>query len=71
MIGRITGGVRAAPVIGLPAGLAGSRDLHVPDPKGAAGVAEKAPIATATQAMLIVVVPVILLTLYFARFSAS
>ncbi|MBB2978445.1 cytochrome o ubiquinol oxidase subunit 2 [Paraburkholderia tropica] len=42
------------------------------DPKGSVGVAEKELIATATWAMLLVVVPVILLTLYFAwRYRAS
>ncbi|AOJ75984.1 ubiquinol oxidase subunit II [Burkholderia ubonensis] len=72
MIRRITGGARAAPVIAILAGLAGCSDLHVLDPKGAVGVAEKSLIATATWAMLIVVVPVILLTLFFAwRYRAS
>ncbi|MBN3858518.1 MULTISPECIES: ubiquinol oxidase subunit II [unclassified Paraburkholderia] len=58
---------------GLVATLAGcSGNLTVLDPKGSVGVAEKSLIATATWAMLLVVVPVILLTLYFAwRYRAS
>ncbi|MDH6152510.1 MULTISPECIES: ubiquinol oxidase subunit II [Paraburkholderia] len=47
-------------------------DLTVLDPKGSVGAAEKSLIATATWAMLIVVIPVILLTLFFAwRYRAS
>jgi len=46
--------------------------LTLLDPKGAIGVAEKSLIATATWAMLLVVVPVIVLTLFFAwRYRAS
>jgi cytochrome o ubiquinol oxidase subunit II len=58
---------------GLVASLAGcSGDLAVLDPKGSVGVAEKHLILTATWAMLLVVVPVILLTLFFAwRYRAS
>jgi cytochrome o ubiquinol oxidase subunit 2 len=58
---------------GLVATLAGcSGNLTVLDPKGSVGMAEKSLIATATWAMLLVVVPVILLTLYFAwRYRAS
>ncbi len=42
------------------------------DPKGSVGVAEKQLIATSTWAMLIVVVPVIVLTLWFAyRYRAT
>ena len=57
--------------IGLTAFLTGCQ-LEVLDPKGSVGVAEKSLIATATWAMLLVVVPVILLTLLFAwRYRAS
>ncbi|MFD1554459.1 ubiquinol oxidase subunit II [Paraburkholderia silviterrae] len=58
---------------GLLASLAGcSGELTVLDPKGSIGVAEKHLIATATWAMLLVVIPVILLTLFFAwRYRAS
>ncbi|MBN3762375.1 ubiquinol oxidase subunit II [Burkholderia sp. Ac-20365] len=57
--------------IGLTALLTGCQ-LEVLDPKGSVGVAEKSLIATATWTMLIVVVPVILLTLFFAwRYRAS
>jgi len=58
---------------GLVASLAGcGGELTVLDPKGSVGVAEKQLIATATWAMLLVVVPVILLTLFFAwRYRAS
>ena len=46
--------------------------LEVLNPKGSVGVAEKSLIATATWTMLIVVIPVILLTLFFAwRYRAS
>jgi cytochrome o ubiquinol oxidase subunit II len=41
-------------------------NLEVLDPKGSVGVAEKQLIATSTWAMLIVVIPVIILTLWFA-----
>jgi cytochrome o ubiquinol oxidase subunit 2 len=42
------------------------------DPKGSVGVAEKSLIATSVWAMLIVVIPVILLTLFFAwRYRAT
>ncbi len=40
--------------------------MELLDPKGSVGVAEKALIATSTWAMLIVVIPVIILTLWFA-----
>ncbi|MBN3812256.1 ubiquinol oxidase subunit II [Paraburkholderia sp. Ac-20347] len=58
---------------GLLVSLAGcSGNMVLLDPKGSVGVAEKELIATATWAMLLVVVPVILLTLYFAwRYRAS
>jgi len=47
-------------------------DLDVLNPKGSVGIAEKSLIATSTWAMLIVVVPVIALTLFFAwRYRAS
>jgi cytochrome o ubiquinol oxidase subunit II len=57
----------------LAAMLAGcSGNFPLLDPKGSVGVAEKSLIATATWAMLLVVVPVILLTLLFAwRYRAS
>ncbi len=58
-------------VTGLTACLSGC-DLTVLDPKGSVGMAEKSLIATATWAMLIVVIPVILLTLFFGwRYRAS
>jgi cytochrome o ubiquinol oxidase subunit II len=58
---------------GLAATLAGcSGNFPLLDPKGSVGVAEKSLIATATGAMLLVVVPVIILTLLFAwRYRAS
>lgn len=52
--------------------LSGCENLDVLDPKGSIGVAEKSLIGTATFTMLIVVVPVILMTLWFAwRYRAS
>ncbi|TKC85863.1 ubiquinol oxidase subunit II [Trinickia terrae] len=58
--------------IGLILCLSGCSNLEVLDPKGSIGHAEKSLIATATYAMLIVVVPVIVLTLVFAwRYRAS
>lgn len=52
--------------------LSGCGNLDVLDPKGSIGVAEKSLIGTATFTMLIVVVPVILMTLWFAwRYRAS
>src|SRR5476651_2583156 len=58
-------------VIGPIACLAGC-DLELLNPKGSVGAAEKSLITTATITMLIVVVPVILLTLFFAwRYRAS
>jgi cytochrome o ubiquinol oxidase subunit 2 len=64
--------------IWLPAGVAlatclpGCSKLDVLDPKGSIGAAEKSLIGTATYTMLIVVVPVILMTLWFAwRYRAS
>ncbi|MFP6561478.1 ubiquinol oxidase subunit II [Paraburkholderia sp. B3] len=58
---------------GLAAMLSGcSGNFPLLDPKGSVGVAEKSLIATATGAMLLVVVPVIILTLLFAwRYRAS
>ena len=57
--------------IGAALSLSGC-NLDVLNPKGSVGAAEKALIATSTWAMLIVVVPVILLTLWFAwRYRAS
>jgi cytochrome o ubiquinol oxidase subunit II len=58
---------------GLATTLAGcSGNFPLLDPKGSVGVAEKSLIATATGAMLLVVVPVIILTLLFAwRYRAS
>ncbi len=56
----------AATIIAFSVFLSGC-DFDVLNPKGSIGVAEKSLIATSTWAMLIVVVPVILLTLYFAR----
>ena len=56
---------------GLAACLSGC-NMEVLDPKGSIGLAEKQLIATSTYVMLIVVVPVILLTLWFAyRYRAS
>ncbi|CAJ3034151.1 ubiquinol oxidase subunit II [Burkholderia pseudomallei] len=72
MVRRITSSASAILRLGLVAGLSGCSELHVLDPKGAVGAAEKSLIATSTWAMLIVVVPVILLTLLFAwRYRAS
>jgi cytochrome o ubiquinol oxidase subunit II len=52
--------------------LSGCSELDVLDPKGGIGAAEKSLIGTATFTMLIVVVPVILMTLWFAwRYRAS
>lgn len=52
--------------------LSGCSELDVLDPKGSIGVAEKSLIGTATYTMLIVVVPVILMTLWFAwRYRAN
>lgn len=52
--------------------LSGCGNLDVLDPKGSIGLAEKSLIGTATFTMLIVVVPVILMTLWFAwRYRAS
>jgi cytochrome o ubiquinol oxidase subunit II len=52
--------------------LSGCSELHVLDPKGSVGAAEKSLIITSTVTMLIVVVPVIILTLFFAwRYRAS
>ncbi|WP_091995972.1 ubiquinol oxidase subunit II [Paraburkholderia lycopersici] len=58
---------------GLLVSLAGcSGNFAVLDPKGSVGMAERSLIATATWAMLLVVVPVIILTLLFAwRYRAS
>lgn len=57
--------------IGAALSLSGC-NLDVLNPKGSVGAAEKALIATSTWAMLIVVIPVILLTLWFAwRYRAS
>ena len=58
---------------GLLVSLAGcSGNFAVLDPKGSVGAAEKSLILTATWAMLLVVVPVIILTLLFAwRYRAS
>lgn len=46
--------------------LSGCGNLDVLDPKGSIGLAEKSLIGTATFTMLLVVVPVILMTLWFA-----
>ncbi|MDU0810212.1 MAG: ubiquinol oxidase subunit II [Burkholderia sp.] len=52
--------------------LTGCSDLHVLEPKGAIGIAEKELIVKATLAMLFIVVPVILLVLFFVwRYRAS
>jgi cytochrome o ubiquinol oxidase subunit 2 len=56
----------------LSACLSGCGQLDVLDPKGSIGAAEKSLIGAATCTMLIVVVPVILMTLWFAwRYRAS
>jgi cytochrome o ubiquinol oxidase subunit II len=58
--------------IGLAACVSGCSHLDVLNPKGSIGVAEKSLIGTATFTMLIVVIPVIALTLWFAwRYRAS
>jgi len=52
--------------------LSGCSNLDILNPKGSVGVAERDLIATSTWAMLIVVIPVILMTLFFAwRYRAS
>jgi cytochrome o ubiquinol oxidase subunit II len=52
--------------------LSGCSELDVLDPKGSIGAAEKSLIGTATYTMLIVVIPVIVMTLWFAwRYRAS
>ncbi|NML34346.1 ubiquinol oxidase subunit II [Paraburkholderia antibiotica] len=52
--------------------LSGCSNLDILNPKGSVGVAERDLIATSVWAMLIVVVPVILMTLFFAwRYRAS
>ncbi|MCC8396987.1 ubiquinol oxidase subunit II [Paraburkholderia sp. MMS20-SJTR3] len=52
--------------------LSGCSNLDILNPKGSVGLAERDLIATSTWAMLIVVVPVIALTLFFAwRYRAS
>jgi cytochrome o ubiquinol oxidase subunit II len=52
--------------------LSGCSNLDILNPKGSVGLAERDLIATSTWAMLIVVVPVIALTLWFAwRYRAS
>ncbi|MFM0500690.1 ubiquinol oxidase subunit II [Paraburkholderia caffeinilytica] len=59
-------------VAALTTCLSGCGNLDVLDPKGSIGAAEKSLIGTATFTMLIVVVPVILMTLWFAwRYRAS
>jgi cytochrome o ubiquinol oxidase subunit 2 len=58
--------------IGLASLLSGCSNLDLLNPKGSVGVAERDLIATSTWAMLIVVIPVILMTLFFAwRYRAS
>lgn len=58
--------------IGWVVFLTGCSDLALLNPKGSVGMAEKSLILTATGAMLLVVVPVIILTLLFAwRYRAS
>ncbi|MBC8752429.1 cytochrome o ubiquinol oxidase subunit 2 [Paraburkholderia sp. WC7.3g] len=52
--------------------LSGCSNLDILNPKGSVGLAERDLIATSVWAMLIVVVPVILMTLFFAwRYRAS
>ncbi|NUX58098.1 ubiquinol oxidase subunit II [Paraburkholderia youngii] len=52
--------------------LSGCSNLDILNPKGSVGLAERNLIATSVWAMLIVVVPVILMTLFFAwRYRAS
>jgi cytochrome o ubiquinol oxidase subunit 2 len=52
--------------------LSGCSNLDILNPKGSVGLAERDLIATSTWAMLIVVIPVIALTLFFAwRYRAS
>jgi cytochrome o ubiquinol oxidase subunit 2 len=58
--------------IGLIMCLSGCSNLEVLDPKGSVGQAEKSLILTATVAMLIVAIPVIIMTPVFAwRYRAS
>src|SRR5215475_1312275 len=66
--GRLAGLVSIAPAFLL----SGCNNLDLLAPKGPIGAAEKSLIATSTWAMLIVVIPVIVLTLWFAyRYRAS
>ncbi|NAX71162.1 ubiquinol oxidase subunit II, partial [Burkholderia pseudomallei] len=51
MVRRITSSASAILRLGLVAGLSGCSELHVLDPKGAVGAAEKSLIATSTCAM--------------------
>lgn len=58
--------------IALSACLSGCNDLDLLNPKGAVGIAEKHLIATSVWVMLLVVLPVIFLTLFFAwRYRAT
>ncbi|WP_422862657.1 ubiquinol oxidase subunit II [Endosaccharibacter trunci] len=73
--GALRGGVAkcAAPATALGALLAlGGCNYSILDPKGAIGVAEKSLILNSTYAMLVIVIPTILLTLFFAwRYRAG
>lgn len=58
--------------VALSACLSGCNNMDLLDPKGSVGIAEKHLIATSVWVMLIVVLPVIFLTLYFAwRYRAT
>ncbi len=62
MVNKKTFGRALIPLgAGLVSSLSGCSNLDVLDPKGSVGVAEKSLIGTATMAMLLVVVPVIVM----------
>jgi len=72
MNGKLLRGILLPFSVALSSCLSGCSKLDLLNPKGSVGVAEKELITTATLAMLIVVVPVIILTLAFAwRYRAS
>ncbi|MGF6484249.1 ubiquinol oxidase subunit II [Paraburkholderia sp. JPY419] len=72
MKGRALGRPASFISAGLMLLLSGCSNLDILNPKGSVGLAERDLIATSVWAMLIVVVPVILMTLFFAwRYRAS
>ncbi|MDR5749449.1 ubiquinol oxidase subunit II [Caballeronia sp. LZ024] len=72
MNGKLLRGILLPFSVALISCLSGCSNLDLLNPKGSVGVAEKDLITTATIAMLIVVIPVIIMTLVFAwRYRAS